>query len=86
MVCINCDTTGISEISVFIKLEDAGNKLSSASDSLDNAIQVLIENYPELHILLHRLPMIKRQHPYLRIIMAAYLYKHLRHRQITLTN
>ena len=86
MVWINSDTTGISDIRVFDDLEDAGNRLSSASTSLDNAIQLLIENYPELSILLKRLPTIKRQHPYLRIILAAYLLKYLRHRQITLTN
>ncbi len=49
-------------------------------------MRVLIENYPELNILLNRLPTIKRQHPYLRIILAAYLRRHLRHQQNTLTN
>jgi len=86
MVCINGDTTGISDIGFFNDLEDAGNKLSSASILLDNAIQILIENYPELYVLLNRLPIKKRQHPYLRIILAAYLYRHLRRRQINLTN
>ncbi len=86
MLRINSDTTGISDIRVFDALEDAGSKLSSASISLDNAMRVLIENYPELNILLNRLPTIKRQHPYLRIILAAYLRRHLRHQQNTLTN
>ena len=86
MVCINGDTTGISEIGIFTDLEDAGNKLSNASISLNNAIQVLIENYPELDILVSRLPTKNRQHPYLRIILAAYLYRHLCHRQINLSN
>ena len=75
-----------SSTGVFAALENAGYRLSRASTSLDEAIQVLIENYPELDILLNRLPTKSRQHPYLRIILAAYLYKYLRYQQIKLSN
>ena len=54
-------------------LEDAGYKLVRASSALDKAVQVLIENYPDLVILADKIPMMDGQHPYLRIMKAAYL-------------
>jgi hypothetical protein len=80
------DATEDSGTGIFAALENAGYRLSRASTSLDEAIQVLIENYPELDILINKLPRKNRQHPYLRIILAASLYKYLRYKHINLSN
>ena len=52
-------------------LEHAHFELTRASIALDKAIHVLIKSYPNLFILANRLPMLKGQHPYLRIKRAA---------------
>jgi CheY-like chemotaxis protein len=66
-------------------LEDAGYKLLRASAALDNAMQVLIKNYPDLVILANQLPMVNGQHPYLRIEQAANLCRYFHYQNIALT-
>ena len=61
-----------------LDLEESGHRLVRASTDLDKAMQVLIENYPDFVILANKLPMVNRQHPYLRIRQAAYLHKYFR--------
>ena len=83
---LDSNTNGNSKLGVLTDLENASNRLSRASNSLDKAIQILIENYPELDTLLKRLPVKNGQHPYLQIILAAYQYRQLRHPNINNPN
>ena len=80
------DTVEYSREGALADLEDAGSKLVRASNALDKAVQVLIEIYPDVAILANTLPMVKEQHPYCQIEQAAYLYKYIYSRHITLTH
>ena len=68
------------------RLEDAGYQLARASSDLDDAIESLIENYPEVGVFTKKLPESAEGHPYLRIIMAAYMYQRLRQSRIATSN
>ena len=68
------------------RLEDAGYQLARASSELDEAIESLIENYPEVGVFTKKLPASAEGHPYLKIIMAAYMYQRLRQNQLAANN
>lgn len=74
------------EEKAFPNLREASYKLVRASSTLDKAIKSLIEQYPDLGILADKLPMVNRQHPYVRIRQAVYLQKCFRYQRITLTH
>ena len=63
-------------------LEKAGYKLTKANAALAEAIRVLGETYPALITLANKLPLVNKEHPYLRIRHASYLYKWSRCRHI----
>jgi len=63
-------------------LEKAGYKLTEANAALTEAIRVLGETYPALITLANKLPSANKEHPYLRIRQASYLYKWFRCRHI----
>jgi len=63
-------------------LEKAGYKLTEANAALTEAIRVLGETYPALITLANKLPSVNKDHPYLRIRQASYLYKLSRCRHI----
>jgi len=66
-------------------LEKAGYKVAEAHAALNKAIWVLGETYPALITLANKLPLVNKEHPYLRIRQAYYLYKWFRCRHIYTT-
>ena len=63
-------------------LEKASYKLTEADAALNEAIRALGETYPALLTLANKLPLASKEHPYLRIRQASYLYKWSRCRRI----